>query len=653
MTLPQRPRFSYNQASLPVKIALPFTLVFSLFWLSGVLLVGSYLSRQLDNDKIEQIAELASLVERELAKELSSLRHSAQLLASDEAITRGTSKNDAKLLQREILPRKSILDADAVMVTDRDLNVLTNTRRLPFQEMDIQIEVVTDLLLGGIDLATVVVSEKDQAPVMIGSAPIRNELGIVGGIILGAVISGERLQQINESIDEQLVVLVDRKVVASTLPEGTPYSSINDVNWGIKETSSAPIVVTLQSQSYLAKAVVLDGLKDEHFEVILLTDQKPLNEAKLALWLFILIPGIAGALLLAVIGHKLAKHIAQPIQEITEVSLNVVKDNNFDLQVPVNGIDEISGLAASINQLIMWVAEYTSALEHSAQTLEARVDERTQELSEALKELQETQSQLIQTEKMSSLGQMVAGVAHEINNPISFIQGNIEPLSEYMRDIIDLLKTYETEYPTPTSAVLEKRDEVEVGFLVEDSAKILNSMKIGTQRIRDIVVSLRNFSRLDEAAIKDVDLCEGLESTLLILSHRLKHGITVVKSYGPLPLIRCSPAQINQVFTNIISNAIDAMGEADSQPKQLELTTRTLSAEQVQVCIRDSGPGMSPEVESKIFDPFFTTKPVGKGTGLGLGICFNIIQQHHGTIEVNSKIGQGTEFVITLPKSQA
>ena len=172
---------------------------------------------------------------------------------------------------------------------------------------------------------------------------------------------------------------------------------------------------------------------------------------------------------------------------------------------------------------------------------------------------------------------------------------------------------------------------------------------MGTQRVRDIIVSLRNFSRLDESTIKDVDLSEGLESTLLILNHRIKQGVTVVKDYASLPLVMCSPAQLNQVFTNIIANGLDAMFDTNSHTKELSVTTRNLKDGSVQVSIKDTGPGMPAEVIDKIFNPFFTTKPVGKGTGLGLGICFKIVQQHQGTLEVKSEVGSGTEFLITLP----
>jgi signal transduction histidine kinase len=293
--------------------------------------------------------------------------------------------------------------------------------------------------------------------------------------------------------------------------------------------------------------------------------------------------------------------------------------------------------------------------------MEQRVEERTQDLTEALQALKQTQSQLIQSEKMSSLGQLVSGIAHEVNNPINFIHGNLKHADEYSQNLLTLIRLYQQQYPQPPLVVQTYTEAIDLAFLQEDLPKLLASMQMGTERIRQIVLSLRNFSRLDEAEMKPVDLHEGIENTLLILNGRLKQGIHVIKEYGSLPLVDCYPAQLNQVFMNLIANAIDALEESqnaavaysmgNARPSAPSITIRTGQVDQhhisVQIC--DNGPGIAPDVQAKLFDPFFTTKAVGKGTGLGLSICYQIIEKHQGTIKVVSAIGQGTEFSILLP----
>ena len=351
-----------------------------------------------------------------------------------------------------------------------------------------------------------------------------------------------------------------------------------------------------------------------------------------------------------------SRAIALPLQAVTTVAKTITQQANFDLQVPVTTEDEVGTLAKSINQLVEWVAEYTHELEQARQTLEERVEQRTEELTAALHELKHTQTQLIQTEKMSGLGQMVAGVAHEINNPVNFIHGNLEYANEYIINLLNLLRLYQEEYPQPTEAIAEEIAEIELDFLREDLLKLLESMKIGSERIRQIVLSLRNFSRLDEAQMKLVDIHEGIENTLLILNSRLKHGIEVIKNYGELPEIECYPAQLNQVFMNILVNAIDALEESvdnshKSKIPQILIQTQKLDSSQIMVRICDNGPGISPAIQSKLFDPFFTTKAPGKGTGIGLAICYQIVEKHGGKIEVISSLGAGAEFAIALPAS--
>ncbi|WP_413166789.1 AAA family ATPase [Capilliphycus salinus ALCB114379] len=310
-----------------------------------------------------------------------------------------------------------------------------------------------------------------------------------------------------------------------------------------------------------------------------------------------------------------------------------------------------------------------SQLEATNQTLEQKVQQRTQELHEnnqclakTLEELQRTQTQLIQTEKMSSLGQLVAGVAHEINNPVNFIFGNITHAQEYAEDLLEVIKTYQQYYPAPAEAVQDLIEEVELDFLLEDFPKLLNSMEMGANRIREIVESLRNFSRLDEAEVKSVNIHEGIDSTLMILHNRLKAkpdepAIEVIKNYGDLPTIECYPGQLNQVFMNILSNAIDALQqkrkETGCDQSQITITTEVTTDQKIKIKIADNGLGMSEKVQKQIFDPFFTTKPVGKGTGLGLAISYQIVvDRHQGQLSCISTPNEGTELIVEIPLRQ-
>lgn len=300
--------------------------------------------------------------------------------------------------------------------------------------------------------------------------------------------------------------------------------------------------------------------------------------------------------------------------------------------------------------LELQVQERTARLEQLLQ----QTSYQAEQLTEALTTLQRTQSQLIQTEKMSSLGQLVAGVAHEINNPVNFIHGNITHLKTYTTDLLSLIDTYQRCYPNPRSEIVEQADAIDLEFLREDFPKTLSSLQVGTDRIRQIVLSLRNFSRLDQAEFKAVDIHEGIDNTLLILQHRLSSESTVIKEYGTLPLIECYAGQLNQVFMNLLSNAIDALEETNPQTPQIWITTKLVEPDRAAICIRDNGSGIPENVRSRIFDPFFTTKSIGKGTGMGLAISYEIVvQKHGGALQCISELNHGTEFWIELPIRQA
>ncbi|MBD2387939.1 GAF domain-containing protein [Cylindrospermum sp. FACHB-282] len=320
---------------------------------------------------------------------------------------------------------------------------------------------------------------------------------------------------------------------------------------------------------------------------------------------------------------------------------------------------EVELLEAVIVQLAIAIDQ--AKLYQQSRTAAQIAQEKAKQLEAALQELSSTQAQLIQTEKMSSLGHLVAGVAHEINNPVNFIYGNISHASEYISDLLHLIKLYQRHY-LPVPEVEKQIKAIDLDFLSEDLPKILESMNIGAERIRQIVLSLRNFSRLDEAGMKPVDIHEGLDNTLLLLQNRLKakvgcSEIKVSKEYGNLPAVNCYAAQLNQVFMNLLVNAIDAleesfvMGKMTEKPK-IRIRTLIENGDRLIISIADNGHGMSPQVQSRLFDPFFTTKPVGKGTGIGLSISYQIVvEKHKGQLQCFSAPGEGAEFVVTIPLS--
>ncbi|NET60634.1 MAG: EAL domain-containing protein [Symploca sp. SIO2E6] len=317
--------------------------------------------------------------------------------------------------------------------------------------------------------------------------------------------------------------------------------------------------------------------------------------------------------------------------------------------------EEVELLSDMAEQLVI-------AIDHAKLYEETRIaaavaNAQAKQTQKAMQELQQTQAQLIQTEKMSSLGLLVAGVAHEINNPVNFISGNIEYAKQYTQNLLNLVHLYQQHYPQPVAEIAELSEAIELDFVQKDLPRLMASMAMGTQRIQVIVQSLRNFSRLDEARMKLVNIHEGIDSTLLILQNQLKAkvghpGIEIIKEYGDLPLVECYAGQLNQVFLNILSNAVDALENHDTstEPHQITIRTAATPSNFVTVSIQDNGPGINKEVKKRLFDPFFTTKPVGKGTGLGLSISYQIVvEKHQGQLECISFPGKGTEFRIIIP----
>lgn len=381
-------------------------------------------------------------------------------------------------------------------------------------------------------------------------------------------------------------------------------------------------------------------------------------------WRF-LAAGILGAVIGAsivqgIVVFLFVRRLNQRLQPIMD-ECNRLAEMNAKSEELMNREDELGRLTISFYALLGQVT-----------VNERRLRKETAKSAQALQALQQTQAQLIQTEKMSSLGQLVAGVAHEINNPINFIYGNLPHAADYTEDLLNLVKLYDRKYADADADIKNYRNEIDLEFLVDDLPRMLESMQIGADRIREIVLSLRNFSRLDEAEMKRVNVHEGIDSTLLILQNRLKDtaghpGIDVVKQYGDLPSIECYAGQLNQVFMNILSNAIDALDQYNqtrspeaiaANPATITIQTETIKSPNGQpisvgIRISDNGPGIPPEHQKRLFDPFFTTKPVGKGTGLGLSISYQIVvEKHHGVLRCASEPDKGAEFWIEIPIRQ-
>ncbi len=320
------------------------------------------------------------------------------------------------------------------------------------------------------------------------------------------------------------------------------------------------------------------------------------------------------------------KAIVFPLKSLNDTAQQVTQESNFDLQAQVNTQDEVGDLALSLNQLIERVRHLLAEQQKA------------------------TTQQLLQSEKMASLGEMLAGVAHEINNPVNFIYGNLIHAHESVDALLDLIETYRTEIPDPPAAIHHKTDDIELSFLQEDLPKLFQSMRLGADRTRQIVLSLRNFSRLDETEANPVDLHDCLDNTLLILHNRIKKGVTVTRHYSEIPEIEGFTGSLYQVFTNLITNALDAVEEHHPNHPELVITTERLGEFHVAVRITDNGMGIEPSCQIKIFDTFFTTKPEGCGTGLGLAISRQIVEDKHGGLLLcASEVGQGTTFSMVLP----
>ncbi|EAW39042.1 ATP-binding protein [Lyngbya sp. PCC 8106] len=531
----------------------------------------------------------------------------------------------------------------------------------------------------------IIISRRTGEPAAIFSAPIREQNSLISSEqssasssekIIGVIRLGILLNELAEAVGAKTIgetgfaILVDHQGQLIAHPNSQLTSGEK-----LKDLSLYPPVKHLlnhhqglfyftddQGVRWLSYSIHLDN----KWGAIVLKKQSEVFLQVREFWQLAITIAIFSTVVIVIVMALLAHHLIQPISDLTE-AVAQISQGKWHRKVQVRGQDELAILAQTFNRMAKALKESFSRLTEMNENLQAseiREREKAIALEQSLQKLQQAQSQLIQTEKMSSLGQMVAGVAHEINNPVNFIHGNLVHLRRYTQDLLELIELYQKNETQSPIEIIQKIEDIELDFIKEDLDKLLKSMHGGSSRIREIVQSLRIFSRLDESELKPVDLKTGIDSTLMLLQHRLKGqpgypDIEIITIHENLPLVECYSGQINQVLMNIINNAIDALHEyfyqkkaTDENPEypRIEIKTRVKDRHWVSIHILDNGPGISEVIQNKIFDPFFTTKPVGKGTGLGLAVSYQIIvEKHKGELECDSPLGKGTEFIITIP----
>ncbi|MEM6500478.1 MAG: ATP-binding protein [Cyanobacteria bacterium P01_C01_bin.89] len=436
----------------------------------------------------------------------------------------------------------------------------------------------------------------------------------------------------------------------------------------LSKLNQAPLLVRIDSFTDTVGALI-DATEEEQEEA----NELYSSASRIQLGIIYGSAGVSGLLGFALI-FWITRSLMRPLKEMTNLTKKSVEAGDFNVKIPASGSDEVGVLGETFNAYTVF----------TSQLLQEKIANNAV-LNSTLAELRRNQFQLVQSEKMSSLGGMMAGISHEINNPLGFISSNLNYLRGHSEDILEILELYQQHYPQPVEAIQDKAEDLDLEFVQEDLTQIIDSMSLGSKRIREIVNSLRNFSRIDDSQVVISDLHEGIDNTLLILKHRLKSSpdtpsIQISKKYGNIPEVECYPGLLNQVFMNILANAIDALEEVyktqvkQSQPENLPqnksergdninldgegnrdyrivIASRLIEDNRwVEIAIADNGPGIPESVKQKIFDPFFTTKSEGKGTGMGMSISQQIVtEKHGGRFECLSQEGQGTKFLIQLP----
>jgi len=640
---PRRPIAGLLKIPVAVKLFLPLSVLFIIFL--GLWTTGTYLFfRKFFEQNLRRETEaFTSVLLSNIEQRQNLLQSKAKWLADGNNISPAIASNNSGMLFQELLPIQYGLKLDLIQVIAND-SLLADLRQPILQNIPLQDQKVTQAAKAGLQLSDVIATEGDAPSVLISLISLKNSEKVVGSIIVGFAFTEQILNEIRGDTPIHLVVFQGSQIKTATLP-------IYDPNWQPPSPNSPTTYTQIAGQGYIVKTVTLGSISDD-LKVVMLNPTAPLEEAENRLFYTIKIMALIGGAIALCLCFYFSRWLNRRIRILTN-AMQQFAAGNLSIHINIDSPDEIGILAEGFNAMAEQLTQRDRQIQHQLE-----------ELNQTLKKLQETQAYLVQSEKMSSLGQMIAGIAHEINNPVNFIHGNLTYVKQYTDDLLQVINLYEAECPDISPEMQEEIADIELDYLKDDLPKILQSMRGGTDRIRAIVLSLRNFSRLDEADLKAVNIHEGIDSTLLILQSRLHENsqrpeIAIIKEYGELPLVECYAGQLNQVFMNILANGIDALDKLSSQrsfeenqgdPLWIEISTELLPENWVNIKILDNGIGIPEELRSRIFDPFFTTKDVGKGTGLGLSISYQIVvEKHGGKLFCESSSDRGISFVISLP----